>query len=81
MTAARTAWRPFQGDEAAADGRPFNDKPPPDSLPRRADRRSDPTSSEAIRDVILEEKARGATVFLTTHDMLEADKLPIMWHS
>ena len=35
----------------------------------------DPTSSESIRDVILEERARGATVFLTTHDMLEADKL------
>ncbi len=35
----------------------------------------DPTSSEAIREVILKEKARGATVFLTTHDMVEADKL------
>ncbi len=35
----------------------------------------DPTSSQAIRRVILEERERGATVFLTTHDMLEADKL------
>ena len=35
----------------------------------------DPTSSEAIRNIILEERERGATVFLTTHDMLEADKL------
>jgi len=35
----------------------------------------DPTSSEAIREVILREKERGATVFLTTHDMMEADKL------
>ena len=35
----------------------------------------DPTSSEAIRNIILEEKQRGATVFLTTHDMMEADKL------
>ena len=35
----------------------------------------DPTSSEAIRNLILEECERGATVFLTTHDMLEADKL------
>jgi ABC-2 type transport system ATP-binding protein len=35
----------------------------------------DPTSSEAIRNVILKERERGATVFLTTHDMLEADKL------
>ncbi len=35
----------------------------------------DPVSSENIRDVILEERARGATVFLTTHDMFEADKL------
>ena len=35
----------------------------------------DPISSEAIRNIILEERARGATVFLTTHDMLEADKL------
>jgi ABC-2 type transport system ATP-binding protein len=35
----------------------------------------DPTSSETIRNIILEERARGATVFLTTHDMMEADKL------
>ena len=35
----------------------------------------DPTSSEAIRNIILEERGRGATVFLTTHDMMEADKL------
>ena len=35
----------------------------------------DPTSSEAIRNIILEERERGATVFLTTHDMLEADNL------
>ena len=35
----------------------------------------DPASSEAIRNIILEERARGAAVFLTTHDMLEADKL------
>ncbi len=35
----------------------------------------DPTSSEAIRNIILEERKRGATIFLTTHDMMEADKL------
>jgi ABC-2 type transport system ATP-binding protein len=35
----------------------------------------DPVSSEAISDIILEEQARGATIFLTTHDMWEADKL------
>lgn len=35
----------------------------------------DPVSAEAIRNVILEERERGATVFLTTHDMVEADKL------
>ena len=35
----------------------------------------DPTSSETIRNIILEERERGATVFLTTHDMMEADKL------
>ncbi len=35
----------------------------------------DPTSSAAIRRVILEERERGATIFLTTHDMVEADKL------
>ena len=35
----------------------------------------DPTSAESIRNVILEERARGATIFLTTHDMIEADKL------
>ncbi len=35
----------------------------------------DPVSSEEIRSIILEERDRGATVFLTTHDMFEADKL------
>lgn len=35
----------------------------------------DPVSSEAIRNIIQEERQRGATIFLTTHDMLEADKL------
>lgn len=35
----------------------------------------DPVSAEAIRKIILEERDRGATVFLTTHDMWEADKL------
>lgn len=35
----------------------------------------DPTSAENIRRIILEEKARGVTIFLTTHDMMEADKL------
>ena len=35
----------------------------------------DPVSAEAIRNLILEEQARGATIFLTTHDMLEADRL------
>ncbi len=35
----------------------------------------DPASSESIRSIILQERERGATVFLTTHDMMEADKL------
>lgn len=35
----------------------------------------DPTSADNIRHVILEEREKGATIFLTTHDMLEADKL------
>jgi ABC-2 type transport system ATP-binding protein len=35
----------------------------------------DPTSAENIRRIILEERERGATIFLTTHDMHEADKL------
>jgi ABC-2 type transport system ATP-binding protein len=35
----------------------------------------DPVSSEAIDNVILEERDRGAAIFLTTHDMWEADKL------
>ncbi len=35
----------------------------------------DPTSAEAIRRVIQEEQQRGATIFLTTHDMHEADRL------
>lgn len=35
----------------------------------------DPVSSEEIRNIILEEKKIGKTIFLTTHDMYEADKL------
>jgi ABC-2 type transport system ATP-binding protein len=35
----------------------------------------DPVSAESIRAIIREERQRGATVFLTTHDMLEADAL------
>lgn len=35
----------------------------------------DPVSAESIRRIIIEERERGATVFLTTHDMFEADKL------
>lgn len=35
----------------------------------------DPASAAAIRRIITEEQERGATVFLTTHDMVEADKL------
>jgi ABC-2 type transport system ATP-binding protein len=35
----------------------------------------DPASSVTIREIIGEERERGATVFLTTHDMMEADKL------
>ena len=34
-----------------------------------------PVSSETIRNIIKDEQAKGTTVFLTTHDMLEADKL------
>ena len=35
----------------------------------------DPASSESILGIIREERERGATVLLTTHDMEEADKL------
>ena len=35
----------------------------------------DPTSADTIRRVILKERENGTTVFLTTHDMMEADKL------
>ncbi|MBN1288993.1 MAG: ABC transporter ATP-binding protein [Actinobacteria bacterium] len=35
----------------------------------------DPVSARTIREVIIQEKARGAAVFLTTHDMMEADVL------
>jgi ABC-2 type transport system ATP-binding protein len=35
----------------------------------------DPVSADAIRNLILQERERGATIFLTTHDMWEADKL------
>lgn len=35
----------------------------------------DPTSAEGMRDIIRKERDRGATVFLTTHDMMEADEL------
>jgi ABC-2 type transport system ATP-binding protein len=35
----------------------------------------DPTSSQTIQNIIREERDRGATIFLTTHDMHEADIL------
>jgi ABC-type multidrug transport system ATPase subunit len=35
----------------------------------------DPVSSKAIRQIVRDEASRGAAVLLTTHDMLEADKL------
>jgi ABC-2 type transport system ATP-binding protein len=35
----------------------------------------DPVSATTIQQIIREEQARGTTVFLTTHDMMEADKL------
>jgi ABC-2 type transport system ATP-binding protein len=35
----------------------------------------DPASAQDIRRLILAERDRGATIFLTTHDMVEADKL------
>jgi ABC-2 type transport system ATP-binding protein len=35
----------------------------------------DPVSAESIRQLILEARAEGATVFLTTHDMHEAERL------
>lgn len=35
----------------------------------------DPVSSDDIRKIILEEKKKGKTIFLTTHDMYEADTL------
>jgi len=35
----------------------------------------DPVSSETIRNLILEERQRGTTIFLCTHDMYEADRL------
>lgn len=35
----------------------------------------DPALSRRVREIVREERARGATVFLTTHDMLVADTL------
>jgi ABC-type multidrug transport system ATPase subunit len=35
----------------------------------------DPVSARRIRDLVRDEAARGAAVLLTTHDMMEADKL------
>lgn len=35
----------------------------------------DPVSSESIRSLILEKAKNGTTVFLCTHDMMEADKI------
>ncbi len=35
----------------------------------------DPISSESIRKIILAEKNKGKTIFLTTHNMMEADML------
>ena len=35
----------------------------------------DPSTTNRIHELILEEKARGTTIFLTTHNMAEAEKL------
>ncbi len=35
----------------------------------------DPASSRRVRDLLLEVRAAGATIFLTTHDMVTADQL------
>lgn len=35
----------------------------------------DPMTTEEIHKLILEEKAKGTTIFLTTHNMAEAEKL------
>lgn len=35
----------------------------------------DPTNARRVKDIVLAEKARGKTVFLTTHDMATADEL------
>lgn len=35
----------------------------------------DPASSRRVRDLLLEVRAEGATIFLTTHDMVTADQL------
>lgn len=35
----------------------------------------DPTTTNQIHELILEEKAKGTTIFLTTHNMAEAEKL------
>ena len=35
----------------------------------------DPVSARAIKNLVLDERARGTTVFLTTHDMAVADQL------
>ncbi|MBU7015137.1 MAG: ABC transporter ATP-binding protein [Theionarchaea archaeon] len=35
----------------------------------------DPISADAIRQIIVTEKRKGKTIFLTTHNMMEADKL------
>ncbi|GAB3762710.1 ABC transporter ATP-binding protein [Microlunatus parietis] len=35
----------------------------------------DPTNARKVKDLVLAEKARGKTVFLTTHDMATADEL------
>ncbi|WP_020673914.1 ABC transporter ATP-binding protein [Amycolatopsis nigrescens] len=35
----------------------------------------DPVNARKIKDIVLREKARGKTIFLTTHDMVTADQL------
>jgi fluoroquinolone transport system ATP-binding protein len=35
----------------------------------------DPVNARKVRDIVLAEKARGKTIFLTTHDMATADQL------
>ena len=72
---ANASWQVFQGNADAADLRAVAVQRSGAAVPRRTDLGPGPVNARKVKDIILGLKARGRTIFLTTHDMATADEL------